>query len=93
MYTVKIDLSVWGTDDETVTIETTDFEKIQIIKKFIAMQQDYGWKADYAQIDEDGNFVVDFDLDDMEDEEDDEEFDEQTDDATVTTFVITKIEE
>jgi hypothetical protein len=76
MYKVTIDISDWGSD-EFVTIETTDFEKVQIIQEFITFQQENGWSADYEA-------VVDF-------EEEDEEEDEEP--STVSTYVITKIEE
>jgi hypothetical protein len=78
MYTVKIDISDWG-GDESVTIETSDFDKVQIIQEFIEFQKEYGWCADYEVI------VAD----------DEEEVDEVEDDepTTVSTYVITKIEE
>jgi hypothetical protein len=76
MYKIEIDISDWG-NDEKVIIETSDFDKIELIKEFIEFQQDNGWAADYEQ-------VVDFD---EEDEEEDEE------PSTVSTYVITKVEE
>ena len=48
MYTVEIDISTDWNDGETLTIETCDFEKVQIIQEFIAFQQENGWAADYA---------------------------------------------
>jgi endogenous inhibitor of DNA gyrase (YacG/DUF329 family) len=74
MYKIEIDISAWG-GDEKVIIETTDFDKVQIIQEFIEMQMDNGWAVDYAVI---------------EDEEDEEDEDEP---ATVSTYVITKIED
>jgi hypothetical protein len=78
MYKVEIDISVWG-GNEKLTIETSDFEKIQIIQEFIDLQIEHDWAADYAV----------FNLDDDE-EEDEEDKDEP---MTVSTYVITKIEE
>jgi len=75
MYKIEIDISAWG-GDEKVTIETTDFDKVQMIQEFIELQIDHGWAADYAIIEDD--------------EEEDEEEDEP---ATVSTYVITKIED
>jgi hypothetical protein len=75
MYKIEIDISAWG-GDEKVTIETSDFDKIEIIREFIDMQMDNGWAADYEQI---------VDLDEEETEEDEP--------ATVSTYVITKIED
>jgi hypothetical protein len=76
MYKIEIDISAWG-GDEKVTIETSDFDKIEIIREFIDMQMDNGWAADYEQI---------VDLEEEEDGEDDEA-------CTVSTYVITKIED
>jgi hypothetical protein len=53
MYKVEIDISAWG-GDEKVIIETTDFEKVQIIQEFLEMQMENGWAIDYvAVLDED----------------------------------------
>jgi hypothetical protein len=75
MYKIEIDISAWG-GDEKVTIETSDFDKIEIIQEFINMQIEGGWAADYAMI---------------EDEEDEEEDEDEA--TTVSTYVVTKIEE
>lgn len=58
MYNVTIDISEWG-GDETVTIETSDFDKVQIIQEFIELQRENGWAVDYVPV---------------FDEEDDEEY-------------------
>ena len=79
MYTVKIDISDWG-GDESVTIETSDFDKVQIIQEFIEFQKEYGWCADYEVI------VADDEEEEVDEVEDDEPM-------TVSTYVITKIEE
>jgi hypothetical protein len=76
MYKIEIDISAWG-GDEKVTIETSDFDKIEIIREFIDMQMDNGWAADYEQI-------VDLDEEEVEDEDEA---------VTVSTYVITKIED
>jgi hypothetical protein len=75
MYKIEIDISAWG-GDEKVTIETSDFDKIEMLREFIEFQQENGWAADYEHI---------IELD--EDEEDEDE------PATVSTYVITKIED
>jgi len=75
MYKIEIDISAWG-GDEKVTIETSDFDKIEIIREFIDMQMDAGWAADYEQIEL------------IEEEEDEEE-----EPSTVSTYIITKVEE
>lgn len=77
MYKIEIDISAWG-GDEKVTIETSDFEKIEVIREFIEFQQENGWAADYEQ-------VVDFD--------EEEEMEEEDEPSTISTYVITKIED
>jgi hypothetical protein len=66
MYKITIDLSDWGTDDEILTVETFDFDKINIIREFIEFQKDHGWAVDYDVVtdeedfeDEDGDFFYD----------------------------------
>jgi hypothetical protein len=62
MYKVVIDIGDWAwAEDETVTIETADFEKAQIIQEFIEFQKDHGWAADYD--------VVEYEDEEEEDEE------------------------
>jgi hypothetical protein len=79
MYKVEIDISAWG-GDEKVVIETTDFDKVQIIQEFIDLQMDNGWCVDYAVIEDD------------ECDEEDEELDEE-EPSTVSTYIVTKIED
>ena len=45
MYKLVIDLC-W-IEDEKVTVESHDFEKITIIQEFIAFQEENGWAVDY----------------------------------------------
>ena len=42
-------------ENEKITIETWDFDKIEIIKTFIEFQEEHGWAVEYevADIDED----------------------------------------
>jgi len=68
MYKITIDLSAWGTDDEVMTIETFDFEKIEIIREFIEFQKDYGWAVDYDVVE---------DEDEDEEEAEDEEYEDE----------------
>ena len=69
MYKITIDLSAWGTEDELMTIETFDFDKIEIIKEFIEFQQEHGWAVDY-------DVVTEEDEED-EDEAEDEEYEDE----------------
>jgi hypothetical protein len=67
MFKVVINISDWSLDeDQIVTIETSDFDKVQIIQEFIAFQQEHGWAADY-------DLVEDYEEEEIEDEEDEEE--------------------
>jgi len=72
MYRVEIDISAWG-GDEKVTIETCDFEKVQIIQEFIDMQIDHGWAVEY---------------DIINGYEDDEEEDDIDEPSTVSTVAV-----
>ena len=49
MYKVTIDISDWGSE-ESVTIESADFDKVRIIQEFIEFQQENGWDADYVMV-------------------------------------------
>jgi len=66
MYKVEIDISAWG-GDEKVIIETTDFEKVQIIQEFLEMQMENGWAIDYVAVldeeDEDNDLDVETEAD------------------------------
>jgi hypothetical protein len=85
MYKIEIDISVWGGDDK-VTIQTSDFDKIELLREFIEFQQDNGWAADYEQ-------VIEFDDEEEEEDFNEEDFGEEDEAVTVSTYVITKIEE
>jgi hypothetical protein len=68
MYKVIIDIGDWSWDEEQkLTIETSDFDKVQIIQEFIAFQQEHGWAADYDLVEDDEE------EEEVEDEEDEEE--------------------
>jgi predicted acyltransferase (DUF342 family) len=60
MYKMEIDISTWGAD-EKITIESNDFDKIQIIQEFLEFQMENGWAVDYVAVIED-------DEDDSDDE-------------------------
>jgi hypothetical protein len=81
MYTVEIDISDWNNTD-LLTIETDDFEKVQIIQEFIEMQVEAGWTD---------NYVIDI-VDDEEDEEDGKDEDED-EPSTISTHIITTIDD
>lgn len=52
MYKMEIDISTWGAY-EKITVESNDFDKIQIIQEFIEFQMDNGWAVDYVAVIED----------------------------------------
>jgi hypothetical protein len=52
MYKMEIDISTWGAD-EKITIESNDFDKIQIIQEFLEFQMENGWAVDYVAVIED----------------------------------------
>ena len=52
MYKIEINIAEWDFGDDSVTIETDDFEKIAIIQEFIEFQQLHGWAVDYDVTDE-----------------------------------------
>lgn len=60
MYKLAIDISWIG--DEKITVETHDFDKIQIIQEFIEFQEAHGWAVDYEAVN----------IDDEEDTEEEE---------------------
>ena len=52
MYKIEINIAEWEFGDDSVIIETDDFEKIAIIQEFIEFQQLHGWCVDYDVTDE-----------------------------------------
>ena len=59
---MKFEMQFGWIVDEKITIETHDFDKIQIIQEFIEFQEEHGWAVDYEAIN----------LDDDEDTEEEE---------------------
>ena len=59
---MKFEMEFGWIVDEKITIETHDFDKIQIIQEFIEFQEEHGWAVDYEAIN----------LDDDEDTEEEE---------------------
>jgi hypothetical protein len=80
MFKIEIDISEWDFGNDTVTIETGDFDKIAIIQEFIEFQQLHGWCVDYDvtedfiynQCDEEEG--VEFGEDDSAEDEESEEY-------------------
>ena len=49
---MKFEMEFGWTGSEKVTVETHDFEKIQVIQEFIQFQEENGWEVEYEAIDE-----------------------------------------
>jgi len=59
---MKFEMDIGYIENEKITIETWDFDKIEIIKNFIDFQEEHGWAVEYEAID----------LDEEEDSEEEE---------------------
>ena len=62
--TMKFEMDIGYVENEKITIETWDFDKIEIIKSFIDFQEEHGWAVEYEAID-----PLDFEDEDTEEEE------------------------
>jgi pyrroline-5-carboxylate reductase len=67
MYTLEI--SIGWLEEETVTVTTSDFTKIQAIQQFFEFMEENGWDAEYE-------IVESLDLEDEEETEEDTEEEE-----------------
>jgi hypothetical protein len=85
----KFEMQVGWLGNGTVKIETNDFDIIETLKDFIEFQEGEGWIGAYefSTIDEEAE---EEEAEEVEDETDEVEDDEP---ATVSTYIITKIEE
>ena len=75
MYKVEVKINEYAfSEEESITIETFDFDKVEIIVKFIEFQQDHGWAVDYAptaeylanqddEVEDDEEYIYDEDTD------------------------------
>lgn len=61
---MKFEMNIGYIENEKITIETWDFDKIEIIKSFIDFQEEHGWAVEYE--------AIDCDEDDFEETEDEE---------------------
>jgi hypothetical protein len=61
---MKFEMEIGYIQNEKITVETWDFDKIEIIKDFIAFQEDHGWAVEYEAIDD-----LDEDLEEETEEE------------------------
>jgi hypothetical protein len=49
---MKFEMEFGWVGSEKITVETHDFEKIQVIQEFIQFQEENGWEVEYEAIDE-----------------------------------------
>ena len=49
---MKFEMEFGWVGSEKITVETHDFEKIQVIQEFIQFQEENGWAVEYEAIDE-----------------------------------------
>jgi len=61
---MKFEMELGFSEHEKITVETWDFDKIQIIRDFIAFQEEHGWAVEYE--------AIDIDEEDFEDTEEEE---------------------
>jgi hypothetical protein len=50
---MKFEMDIGYIENEKITVETWDFEKIEIIKTFIEFQEEHGWAVEYEVADTD----------------------------------------
>jgi hypothetical protein len=63
---MKFEMEFGWIQPEKITVETHDFDKIQIIQEFILFQEEHGWAVDYVATEPDDE---DFEDEDTEEEE------------------------
>ena len=88
MYKIEINIAEWEFANDSVTIETDDFEKIAIIQEFIEFQQLHGWCVDYDVTDE-----YEYNQSDEEVSEDEVDEDETYEDEESEEYEIGEIVE
>jgi hypothetical protein len=49
---MKFEMPFGWTGNEKITVETFDFDKIQVIQEFIQFQEENGWEVEYEAIDD-----------------------------------------
>jgi hypothetical protein len=52
---MKFEMDFGFIGNEKITVETFDFEKIQVIQEFIQFQEENGWEVEYEAIDLDAD--------------------------------------
>ena len=62
---MKFEMEFGFFGNNKLSIETNDFEMIEIFQKFVEFQENYGWAVDYIAVPDDDEFE---DEDDTEEE-------------------------
>jgi hypothetical protein len=62
---MKFEMEFGWVGSEKITVETHDFDKIQVIQEFIEFQEEHGWAVEYE--------AVDCDDEDFEEDSEEEE--------------------
>ena len=75
MYKIEINIAEWDFGNDSVVVETDDFEKIAIIQEFIEFQQLHDWAVDYDVI-EGYEYQCDEEEVDEDETDEDEEYEE-----------------
>jgi hypothetical protein len=78
MYKLEIDLGGWN---ETITIESNDFNKIALLAEFVEFQEECSWceeEEELTFVDEEGTtWAYDADLDEWVEVEEEEDEDQE----------------
>jgi hypothetical protein len=72
MYKLEIKIDDWAFENEVVTIESHDFDKLAIFAEFIEFQKDHGWAVEYDSVDYEEDEEDEVDTEEDEDSEESE---------------------
>ena len=64
----KFEMTIGWLANSTVTVETGDFDIIEVLKEFIEFQEDNGWMGAWDAVEDE-----EFEVEEVEDEEETEE--------------------
>jgi len=56
---MKFEMEFGYFGNNKLSIETTDFEMIEIFQKFVEFQENYGWAVEYVALPDDEEFEED----------------------------------
>jgi len=56
---MKFEMEFGYFGNNKLSIETHDFEMIEIFQKFVEFQENYGWAVEYVAMPDDGDFEED----------------------------------